>query len=153
MEERQSLKAALMESSEEVDLFISSKECGVVPDGGEERVEASVGKGDQSERALYQSVFLSLHFRRLHSLLSLLFNLLQLRHATLQVARLCGIGLKFQIFAEGSVQFSVVMDQGLLQVLPAGLQAGDDVGEFFFFSFFEEGFGVAGAIGRLEAVD
>lgn len=95
MEKRQSLKAGLMEPSEKVDLFICSKKCGVVPDGGEERVEASVGKWDQSEGALYQSMFLSLHFWRLHSLFSLLLDLLQLRHATLQVARLCGIGLKF----------------------------------------------------------
>ena len=76
MEEGKSLKAALMVSSKQIDLFLCAEKSSIVPDGRKERVEASIWQWKQLKGSLHEGILISLDRRSLNHLLTLVLDLL-----------------------------------------------------------------------------
>lgn len=66
-------------------------------------------------------MLITLHWWCLYPLLALLLDLLELGDSALEVSAATGLCLGPEVFAERSVEFAVVADQGVLELLPLHL--------------------------------
>lgn len=114
MEERKSLKAALMVSSKQIDLFFCAEKSSIVPDGRKERVEATIWQWKQLKSSLHKGILIPLDRRCLDHLLTLVLNLLQLRNLLLKLQVPTSMDLVSKIVAEGGIEFMMIFGQSSL---------------------------------------
>lgn len=154
MEEREPLEAALVETAQQVDLLVCAEERGVVSQGWEERIEASVGQWEQSKGTLREGVLIAVHRRRFHQLLPLVLDLLEFGDPPLEVLPSSRLHLGPKVLTEGPIQFVMVIDHHILQLLLTGLHLRNDARQLLSCALpGEEGFGVGGSVDGFEAVD
>ena len=115
MEERKSLKAALVISSQQIDLFLRAEKSSIVPDRRKERIEAPIRQWKQLEGRLHKGILISLDRRCLDHLFTLVLNLLQLGNFLLELHVPASMDLVSKIIAEGGIELMVIFCQSSLE--------------------------------------
>ena len=116
VEKGQSLPCILVVASQKIDLLLAAEQGGVVPDGREERIEASVDEGVHPEVEVQVGILVPVDGRGFDEGDPLLLYLLEFGNFFLPQLIPGEAHFALEVPAKGGVQFAVVFIHGGLQI-------------------------------------
>ena len=129
MEQGKSFDSLLVITSKQIDLFVVAQEGGIVSDGWEEGIEASVDKWVHAKVHVHVGSLISLDWRGLYNGDSFFLYFLEFGYFFLFEFVSGKTHLILEIAAEGGIEFAVIFVHGGLQIGSVSVHFEHDFGK------------------------